>query len=158
MIECHTLYGDTIQVPVDRLTFRPSAYAVIPHDGNVLLLRMQHGGKYCLPGGGIELGECINEGLKREVREEAGIEIEVQEFKHFREDFFYYDPLDAAFHSFMFFYVCKPITTELIPDDQVNDGEAAMPRWVDICTLVAGDFYNDGGIIMNILSSKNRNL
>jgi hypothetical protein len=33
------------------------------------------------------------------VREETGIEIEIQELLSFRENFFYYDPSGEAFHS-----------------------------------------------------------
>jgi 8-oxo-dGTP diphosphatase len=152
MVQCRTLYGHTKLIPVEKLRFRPSAYAIAVHDNNILLVKMRSTGAYCLPGGGIHLGERIEDGLKREVKEETGVELIVQQLAHFRDDFFYYDPSNEAFHSFLFFYVCKPVTTDLISDDQVEDIEAEMPRWVEICTLKAEYFYNDGETIMSILA------
>jgi hypothetical protein len=36
---------------------------------------------------------------------------------------------------FNFFYICKPLTFTLIPDDLVDDQEAEKPRWVEICEV-----------------------
>jgi 8-oxo-dGTP pyrophosphatase MutT (NUDIX family) len=68
----------------------------------VLLLNTRSTGKYQLPGGGVETGERIEDALRREVREETGIEVEVERFLGFKEDFFYYDPWDEAYHSLLF--------------------------------------------------------
>ena len=114
---------------------------------------MRSTGAYCLPEGGVELGETIEDGLKREVKEETGIDIAVREFAFFQEDFFYYDPLDEAFHSFLFYYYCALVMKDLLPDDQVDDLESEKPRWVDIESLSAGEFYIDGEVMMNILRS-----
>jgi 8-oxo-dGTP diphosphatase len=63
---------------------RVAAKAVIVNDGNVLVLResgkYEEGtnvGKYDLPGGRINLGESVFDALKREVKEECGIEVEI---------------------------------------------------------------------------------
>ena len=34
-------------------------------------------GVWCVPGGALEIGESLEEGLKREVKEETGVEIEI---------------------------------------------------------------------------------
>jgi 8-oxo-dGTP pyrophosphatase MutT (NUDIX family) len=153
-VECDTLYGKKRLVPLEKLYFRPSVYGIITQAGKVLLLKMSHTGLYCVPGGGVELAETLEDALKREVREEAGIDVEVERFLFFRETFFYYDPLDEAFHSFLFFYTCKPLTLDLAADDMVHDEEAVMPRWVDIRTLTAEDFNNDGAAIMQVLRTR----
>ena len=44
---------------------------------NVLLIKRRDNGKWEPPGGVLELGETIEEGLRREVREETGAEIDV---------------------------------------------------------------------------------
>jgi 8-oxo-dGTP pyrophosphatase MutT (NUDIX family) len=127
-------------------------YAIIPWQGKVLLVNTSHTGTYSLPGGGIELGERIEDALRREVREETGIEITDLRFHGFDEHFFYYDPLDIAFHSFMFFYLCRPVTTALCPDDQVEDDAVEKPRWVEIEGLTEEQFHNHGRLILDAIS------
>ena len=63
-----------------------------------------------MPGGGVEVGEKIEESLKREIVEETGLSVEIGKMILAKENFFYYQPLDHAFHAFLFFYICKPIT------------------------------------------------
>jgi nucleoside triphosphatase len=154
MIECTSIYGNTVQIPRSKLVLRPAAYAVIVNDGKVLLLKSRHGGKYCLPGGGIDAGERIEVALKREVREETGIEIDVQSFAHFQEDFFYYDPLDKAYHGLLFYYFCKPKTLCLLDDTEVDDEDAEQPGWIDVGGLRARDFLNHGEVILGFLQSR----
>lgn len=131
-VECNSIKGGEVSVPVEKLVFRPSVYAVIVHDGNILMIRNKSNDKLFFPGGGINVSETLVDALKREVREETGIEVEIEKFLHFSEAFFYYDPGDEAYHMFNFFYVCKPKTFELVTDEKVDDEEAEKPRWIDI--------------------------
>jgi len=53
--------------------------ALIFHEDRVLLVRRGHApslGEWSIPGGALELGETLAEGVKREVREETGLEVE----------------------------------------------------------------------------------
>jgi ADP-ribose pyrophosphatase YjhB (NUDIX family) len=53
--------------------------AAIFRDGRVLIVRRAQPptrGLYTLPGGGVELGETLEQAIIREVREETGLEIE----------------------------------------------------------------------------------
>src|ERR1700686_3317294 len=53
--------------------------AAIFRDGRVLIVRRARPpahGLYTLPGGGVELGETLEEAVIREVREETGLEVE----------------------------------------------------------------------------------
>jgi ADP-ribose pyrophosphatase YjhB (NUDIX family) len=123
-IACVRLDGQVIRVAAEKLTIRPAAYAVMVRDGRVLLLRMKHTGKFHLPGGGIEPGERLEAALARELREETGLEVEIGKLAHFEELFFFYDPSERAYHGLHFFYLCRPMSTGLIADDQVQDGAA----------------------------------
>jgi len=151
MVECTTHFGRKRLIPKEKLTFRPSAYAIIVNNDRVLLLNTVHTGTYSLPGGGIEIGETIEDALKREVREETGIDIEIVRFLRFAEQFFYYDPADVAFHSFLFFYLCRPQTMEICDDNEVDDDSVEMPRWIKIDGLENQHFHNHGQLILEAL-------
>ncbi len=147
-VECRTLYNERKRVPIESLLIRPSAYAIIVHDGRMLLLRSHDTRKWMQPGGGIEKGEHIEQALKRELLEEAGLEIKVGNFAHFEEDFFYYDPLDLAIQGYLFFYYCTAKTDRLHPP-QPKD-EEGEPAWVDIHTLSPDDFQTHGDLILQL--------
>jgi 8-oxo-dGTP diphosphatase len=138
-VECNAFLGGTKRVPKEKLTFRPSAYGIIINDGRILLVKNRSTGTYSFPGGGIEIGERIANAIQREVREETGIEISVEKNLGLSEQFFYYDPLDVAFHSFMFFYRCTPKMFDLIADELVDDLESEKPRWIKIEQLTESD-------------------
>jgi len=64
-------------LPISMLSriIRPAAYAWIVSDDRVLLCRLcepHNKGLWTIPGGGLEFGENLEEGCRREVREETG--------------------------------------------------------------------------------------
>lgn len=154
MIECNTLDGHTVLVSSDKLQFRPAAYAIVFHLDQILLLNTRTTGLYDLPGGGIEIGETLEHGLKREVKEETGIEIDIEQLYHFSEEFFYYVPTGEAFQSYRFFYFCVPRTLTLVEDDKVDDEEVEKPRWIKMQNLQANQFQGQGDMIMKLINSR----
>jgi ADP-ribose pyrophosphatase YjhB (NUDIX family) len=58
-------------------TFRIACFALIERGGEYLLARRRDIGLWNLPGGGLEAGETVEEGLAREVREEVGVIIRI---------------------------------------------------------------------------------
>lgn len=92
--------------------FRPSAKAVVVHDGRILLTRNRTPDDHrpdwhIFPGGGQHPGETLDQTLVREVREETGIEVEpirllwVRELIAALRPEFPFDPADHAI-EFMF--------------------------------------------------------
>jgi ADP-ribose pyrophosphatase YjhB (NUDIX family) len=149
-VECTSLYGRKVMWPRSSLILRPSAYAVMRNAGKVALVTNKLSGKYYFPGGGTEPGERITDGLKREVWDVAGIEIEIGPLIHFGEDFLYYDPTEQAFHGLLFYYACRPLSLALTSQYQTDDGEG-NPQWVTTKSLTAADFHNHGAGLMSIL-------
>jgi len=56
----------------------PSTTAVLTDpEGRILLIRRRDNDLWALPGGGMDLGESIEDTARREVREETGLDVEV---------------------------------------------------------------------------------
>jgi 8-oxo-dGTP pyrophosphatase MutT (NUDIX family) len=150
-VTCERFLGGTIDLPRERLDFRPSAYGLIVHAGRLLVMGNRHVDRLSLPGGGVEVGERLVDALQREIREEAGITVEVGALAGFRETFFYYDPGDSAFHSLLFFFHCTPTSFDLLPDDQVDDNESTHPHWRALDSLTPDTFLSQGDLILALL-------
>ena len=151
MIECTTLFGEKKLISKKQFQFRPAAYAIIINDGKVLLLDTRSTGKMFLPGGGVNIGEKVEDALKREVREEVGIKIEIKKLLKFKESFFYYDPLKEAYHNFSFFFLCEAKIFEFLDNDKIEDNEAVDPQWVGIKSLKVEDLQVFGDDILKLL-------
>jgi 8-oxo-dGTP diphosphatase len=67
--------GNGQQKPEIKARFRVGAFAIIEQDGRYLLARRSDIGWWNLPGGGLESGETLDEGLAREVMEEVGLRV-----------------------------------------------------------------------------------
>jgi 8-oxo-dGTP diphosphatase len=56
---------------------RVGAYAVCVRDSALLLVRFSRGGRWTLPGGGLDHGERPEDAAVREVEEETGLRVEL---------------------------------------------------------------------------------
>ncbi|HEX4921650.1 MAG TPA: NUDIX domain-containing protein, partial [Candidatus Bathyarchaeia archaeon] len=74
----------------DQVFPEPTVGALIVNKEGKILLAKSHKwfDKYTLPGGHIEVGETMKEALKREVKEEVGLDVEVGEFLTMQEAIF----------------------------------------------------------------------
>ncbi len=95
--------------------------------GKVFLMRSHKWrGKWVLPGGHIELGEPMEQALRREVKEETNLDIHDIQFICFQE--FIYDERFWQRRHFIFFdYACKTDSTDV----QLN-AEAQEYTWVTL--------------------------
>ena len=53
-----------------------TATLIVDGDGCLLMMKRSDDGRWGLPGGGLELGETLEEGARRETLEETGLELE----------------------------------------------------------------------------------
>ena len=95
--------------------------------GKVFLMRSHKWrGRWVLPGGHIELGERMEDALRREVKEETNLDIRDIEFICFQE--FIYDERFWKRRHFIFFdYACKTDSMDV----KLND-EAQEYLWVTL--------------------------
>ncbi len=138
-ISCKNNFGEKVDIPTSKFIFRPSAYGFIVRDQDILVMHNKNNDKLWFPGGGIEIHERLEDGLKREVKEETGLEIKIQKLALTKENFFYYQPLDEAYHAFLFFYLCRPLTDKIAADDEVDDFESEKPCWMNIAEIKKED-------------------
>ena len=92
----------------------PTVGALIFNPAGKVFLMKSHKwrNKYVIPGGHIELGEKVEEALKREVKEETGLDIYDIEFISFQEFIFDKDFWKKRHFIFLDF-ACKTNSTEV---------------------------------------------
>ncbi len=102
--------------------------AVIVRDGKALIVKRAHEprkGEWSLPGGMLDLGESLTDAVRREVREETGLDVElgpiIETFDRVHRD----AEGRIRYHFVIVDYVCWPIA-----GDAVAGSDAEAVAWV----------------------------
>lgn len=139
---CRDIRGGRHEVAVADLAFRPSVYGVAIRDGKVLLVPQWDG--YDFPGGGVDLGETLDEAFRREVFEETGLTVERGEILACESDFFIHPASQKPYHCILSYYACRSIVGE-ISDANFGESEkeyAKKAEWVSLERIHELKFYN----------------
>ncbi len=106
---------------------------VVVQDGRALIVKRAHDprkGEWSLPGGIVELGESLVDAVRREIKEETGLDVEVGEVVevfdrvHRLED-------RIRYHFVIVDYVCRPIGGELRPGDDAEEVAWVAPHEIE---------------------------
>ncbi|BFH63057.1 NUDIX domain-containing protein [Paenibacillus azoreducens] len=93
-------------------------------EGSILMVK-HHDNTWGLPGGMLEPGESVEDALKRELREELDIKINVNDLNHFQvfsDSRFYISQLGADTHYIAITYYTKQFKGKIKPDQvEVTD-------------------------------------
>jgi ADP-ribose pyrophosphatase YjhB (NUDIX family) len=101
--------------------------AVIVQDGRVLLIRRAKApllGEWSLPGGVLECGEMLRDATKREVLEETGLAVEVDDMLGIYERIIPGDDGRTRYHYVLIDFLCRPAGGE-----PQAGSDAAEVRW-----------------------------
>ena len=120
-------------------------------DGDrVLLIRRAHPprqGEWSLPGGKVELGESLIEAVRREVREETGLEVAVGPIVELFDRIHRDDAGGVRYHFVIVDYLCRPIGGALAAGDDAADvawvARADLPGYLDnphVAAVIAAAF------------------
>lgn len=102
--------------------------AVIVQGERVLLVRRDTEplrGEWSVPGGMLELGEKLRDGVRREVEEETGMEVEPGEVLDVFDSIFTDTLGRTQYHYVLIDYLCRTISGQARPGSDVSD-----VRWV----------------------------
>ena len=120
------------EVPPRRYPQRPvvGVGAVIVHDGSVVLIKRKFeplAGQWSLPGGTLELGESLEAGVAREMREETGLEVEVGPVVEVFDRILLDTEGRVRYHFVLIDYLCRPIGGRLVAGSDVADAVLVDP-------------------------------
>lgn len=102
--------------------------AVIVDTGRALLVRRAAEplkGEWSVPGGMLELGEKLRDGVRREALEETGLSVEPGELLDVFDSIFSDDQGRTRYHYVLIDYLCRPISGEAKAGTDVSE-----VRWV----------------------------
>jgi mutator protein MutT len=102
--------------------------AVIVHNGRVLVVRRATEplkGEWSVPGGMLELGEKLKDGIVREVHEETGLLVEPTEVLDVFDSIFADPDGRTRYHYVLIDYLCRVVSGEALAATDVSE-----VRWV----------------------------
>jgi 8-oxo-dGTP diphosphatase len=109
--------------------------AVIVHRNRVLLVRRATDplkGEWSVPGGMLELGEKLRDGVRREVLEETGLKVEPGEVLDVFDSIFRDEKGRTQYHYVLIDYLCRLVSGEAQAGSDVSE-----VRWVQEDELAA---------------------
>ena len=104
--------------------------AAIFRNGRVLIVRRARppaDGLYTLPGGGVELGETLEQAVVREVREETALEIELIALAGYRQAIARDGEGRIERHFVILPFAARWITGEVLLNDELTDARWLAP-------------------------------
>ena len=114
--------------------------AVIVEAGKVVLVKRRYeplAGRWSLPGGTLEVGETLETGVAREMREETGLDVEVGPMIEVFDRIILDAERRVRYHFVLVDYVCWPVGGELQAGSDVDRAILVDPASLDAYDVTA---------------------
>jgi ADP-ribose pyrophosphatase YjhB (NUDIX family) len=130
----------------DKRRFRLRAAAIIIENGAVLFATNDAEDYYYTIGGGVELGETAEEAVRREVKEETGVDYQIERLAFIQENFFKRDDgelKDLSCHEVTFYFLMKSRGTRQLDSHSkpANNTTEEKMVWLPLDKLGEYDAY-----------------
>lgn len=136
--------GDALEVRGLLRVQRLAAYARLVREGRILLTQLSdrspHPGAWTLPGGGVEHGEEPAAALRREVREETGLDCEPGALVGVHDVHFTGTAPSGQLQDFHGIHLVfeASVVSDVEPEVAETDGSTARVEWVPVEDVLAG--------------------
>lgn len=134
-IMAYDLFDKEHERNLENFQFRVSVYGILRQGDEILMAKHPDLSTHCLPGGGVEIGETIPEGLNREFEEETGLRVEMKRLLFVSEDFFTCEGEDA--HGVQIYYEVKRVGGEIVKEG--NQIDTAEVKFIKLSELNEGN-------------------
>ena len=121
--------------------YRVTIKGLCVRDGKVLLVRESKdiSGKWEMPGGGLDFGEDIREGLKREIKEEIGLDIEIEDMLG-ENEYVASDPEAGKKRKHVTYFLARSPFVDITLE---NKGGLDDAQWFKVSKILELNFYED---------------
>lgn len=106
-----------IKITNGKEKFKVRVAGMIIHDGKLLVCEIMNNGFYCLPGGHCHLNETSRQAMVREIKEETGLDVKIEELSAFVENLFVTNKGENC-HELCYIYRLEPT---MLPKDKAKD-------------------------------------
>lgn len=113
----------TFKTDVGRFNYRVAG--VLIHENQLLVMTDERSPYYYLPGGRVSMNEESTEAIKREVKEELDVDVEVSQLLWIVENFFVEQQSQEQFHEIGMYYLLQLKEKDLLTRGQefiMNEG------------------------------------
>ncbi|MBJ8031547.1 NUDIX hydrolase [Bacillus cereus group sp. N21] len=118
---------------LEKTCFNYRVGAICKHNNKMLMIQNEGEDFWYIPGGRVQMLESSESAVRRELREELGVDVDVKRLLWTAENFFTYDT--HQFHEISFYYEVNLLELPAKGEDSFileEDGRRYMFQWVPL--------------------------